>query len=171
MTSKFASLHSGLLARKGEALPAGPTRLAAAYYAPEDRPPGEGETRPDIAPVEPPPPPPAVTPAAVTPAAVPPAAVTPAAVTASARKQGVSRGLGKSVTGKVAGKTTGRQIRRKTTLRLSADQHRRLRIAAAQLDCSQQALMVDALEAYLEQIAAGCFPDCGCLRPAIEGDG
>lgn len=125
--SRFASLHSGLLARKGEALPAGPNRLAAAYYAPEDSPLAQSEP----APAEPPSP----------------------EAKAKARKHQKPR--------RKPSRTPGR---RKTTLRLSNEQHRRLRIAAAQLDMSQQAIMVEALDAYLDKLAKGRFPGCGCLE-------
>ena len=140
--SRFASLHSGLLARKGEALPAAPNRLAAAYYAPE---PGqEASDPPEAPPVD-----------------------TSKSVRAAAPKRTTPETTSdpKTTSGPKLRRTApqSKPARRKTTLRLSLDQHRRLRIAAAQLDVSQQNLMSAALEAYLDQISDGQFPACSCL--------
>lgn len=142
--TRFASLHSGLLARKGEALPAGPNRLAAAYYAPE---PGQDGPSPiEQADTQPPP---------IDNTRTAEADRAPATEDKTAnRPQRLRRSKAQST-----------PARRKTTVRLSADQHRRLRVAAAQLDISQQSLMTQALEAYLKQLSEGLFPDCSCMSP------
>lgn len=149
MTTRYASLHSGLLARKGEALPAGPTRLAAAYYAPE--PVSDAASRSEAPARLTPPPPPAE------PDAKPRAAGEVVAPPQRQRKPAHTP-------------ATANSSRRKTTVRLSADQHRRLRIAAAQLECSQQSLISEALETLLDQLAAGRLPDCSCLKAGAMGD-
>jgi len=59
----------------------------------------------------------------------------------------------------------GRRVR--LTLRLNPGEHRRLRVAAAHLDCSMQAVMSKALEAYLTGLRA----DCPCLGSCDSGEG
>tara|TARA_R110002110_G_scaffold378345_1_gene588784 strand:+ start:357 stop:740 length:384 start_codon:yes stop_codon:yes gene_type:complete len=59
----------------------------------------------------------------------------------------------------------------KVALRLSEGQHFRLRVAAAQLQMSRQALMSAALDHYLATVCAAGVPSCRCLRasgPANE---
>ena len=52
----------------------------------------------------------------------------------------------------------------KVALRLSEGQHFRLRVAAAQLQVSRQALMSAALDHYLATVCAAGVPSCRCLR-------
>jgi hypothetical protein len=61
--------------------------------------------------------------------------------------------------------------RARLTLRLDPERHRRLRLAAAHLDRSLQALLTDALERYLAELPVHC-PCCtrGC-RPERSGGG
>jgi len=125
MSPRYASLHSGLLARKGEALPSSPTRLPESYYADAK----EAPTPPEPAPSHL--------------QAVSNEAPAPARPRKPRRKSA--------------------DPRRKLTLRLTPEQHRRLRIAAAQLDCSQQSLMVEALDALFEDLAQGQLAGCKCL--------
>ena len=50
------------------------------------------------------------------------------------------------------------------TLRLDRERHRRLRIVGARHECSSQAVIVRALDAYL----ATCGDRCACLRGETE---
>ncbi|MDO8423329.1 MAG: hypothetical protein Q7S99_14330 [Parvibaculum sp.] len=52
----------------------------------------------------------------------------------------------------------------KVAMRLSEAQHFRLRVAAAQLQVSRQALMSAALDHYLSTVCAAGVPSCRCLR-------
>ena len=52
----------------------------------------------------------------------------------------------------------------KVAMRLSEGQHFRLRVAAAQLQMSRQALMSAALDHYLATVCAAGVPSCRCLR-------
>ncbi len=61
----------------------------------------------------------------------------------------------------------GESRRVRLTLRLSPSDHRRLRVAAAHLDCSMQAVLTKALEAYLTGLRA----DCPCLGGCDAGEG
>lgn len=54
--------------------------------------------------------------------------------------------------------------RRPVTVRLTADQFRRLRLASALRDTSMQRVLAQALEVYLRAATAG-YPDCRCLQP------
>ena len=59
--------------------------------------------------------------------------------------------------------------RRRVSIRLDEAQHRRLRLAAAHLRKSVHAVLLDALEHYLDRIVPGSAdPSCACLvrRPA-----
>ena len=60
------------------------------------------------------------------------------------------------------------QERIKLSLRLSADQHLRLKLAAAHLRLSSQALLMTALDEYLANAAGGIREgQCDCLRSGI----
>lgn len=51
------------------------------------------------------------------------------------------------------------------SLRLDARQHRRLRVAAAHMDCSLQSLVAEALDRYIVQLR----PQCPCLQQ-LDGE-
>ncbi len=53
---------------------------------------------------------------------------------------------------------------RKIAMRLTEAQHLRLRVAAAQLQVTRQALLSAALDHYLTTVCAAGRPDCACLR-------
>jgi hypothetical protein len=50
--------------------------------------------------------------------------------------------------------------------RLDGPTHKRLRIAAAQLDRSQQDLVAAAIDAYLDSLEVNAMRDCSCLQNA-----
>lgn len=54
--------------------------------------------------------------------------------------------------------------RAKLSLRLDRERHLRLKIAAAHLGRSNQAILLDALDSYLEKIAPETAIDCVCLN-------
>jgi len=56
----------------------------------------------------------------------------------------------------------------KIALRLSEGQHFRMRVAAAQLQVTRQALMSAALDHYLKTVCAAGVPQCRCLSGAAK---
>lgn len=136
---KYASLHAGLLARKGEAQPAPVTQIGAVF--------------PDHAEVPKPP---------------PPQAATPVERSNTAAPAPVS-GPPKRVLGQVPAKLeelkrNPRQARHKTTVRMTDEQRRRVRLAAVQLERSQQSLISEAIDDFLDQLCERELPNCACLR-------
>ncbi|PLX32827.1 MAG: hypothetical protein C0605_17420 [Hyphomicrobiales bacterium] len=205
-TSKFASLHGGLLARKGQAAPAVPSPQSYVVYTdnpppPERRPveterrPVETERRPletewypaepEQRPVEPPPFRPATRPAPET--AAPPAppvvelvpdrlkrelkAAFPhagppppepqhdCACDAGSKAEAEAEAEAKPSAPYPARSAGKYQVR----LRINAEQRRRLRTAAAQFGVSNQRILADALEAYLDKIGQSKLKSCSCL--------
>jgi hypothetical protein len=140
MSAKFASLHSGLLARKGQATPA------------------------------------------VLPLPVVPEAVHASYVDAPAPAQDESCCGGAELVAKrsSAAQSAHAQAHRSAdhdehqelngehrthvSVRLTPEQSRRLKTAAAQLHTSQQKIMADGLELYLDKLALEDLRGCRCLR-------
>lgn len=54
--------------------------------------------------------------------------------------------------------------RAKLSVRLDPDRHLRLKLAAAHLRRSSQAIMLDALDAYLSSVTPALDPACPCLN-------
>jgi hypothetical protein len=129
MGQKYASLHAGLLARKGEAMPASRPGLV----------PGLIERAAPV--VETAAPQPQPEPQRPRPNPRPPAP-------SQSAKPRLVENL---------------PARHKTTIRLNAAQKRRLRLAAAVLDRSQQSLISEALDEFLDILAADPALDCRCL--------
>lgn len=126
--SSFASLHGGLLVRKGEAAPSAskPVIVRGNAYDPF------AAQRRDVVQAEPSP-------------AVRPARPDPA--------------------------PGEREVR--ATLRLTREQLRRLRLASAMLEQSQQDLLSRALDARLDELSEGPLRNCRCFRrgggTAVDG--
>jgi len=59
----------------------------------------------------------------------------------------------------------------RATLRLTREQLRRLRLAAALMDVSQQELLAEALDDKLAALARGPLRDCRCFRPGAAARG
>ena len=57
----------------------------------------------------------------------------------------------------------------KIALRLTEGQHFRMRVAAAQLQVTRQALMSAALDHYLKTVCAAGVPQCRCLAAGGKG--
>lgn len=145
MTARYASLHAGMLARKGQASPAVPSPMSSVSYV--DAPPNTGRRdagraatepdRPQKTALAPPPPATAVEPDE-------PARQAPAASPPAKRRSRLTP-------------------RVKTTVRLTMEQRRRLQTAAAQMNTSQQALFSQALDLFLDTLCEGEMKDCACL--------
>lgn len=121
---KYASLHAGLLARKGEAQPAPVTQIGAVF-------PSHAEV----------PEPPVGTPERRRPPAPAPTSET----IADLRRHPAT-------------------ARHKTTVRLNDEQRRRVRLAAVQLERSQQSLISEAIDEFLDQLCERELPHCHCLK-------
>lgn len=211
--SSFASLHSGLIARKGEAAPANrhsafsyvdevrrdvsrealkeqepqkaeeheeeiyhieqrpslfnrPANPVPASHAPELpkdelEPAAEADADKAFANSEPDP----------VPATVEPEAQTPAAYEPAPAPEPVSEPVAPVVAASAhkhddADEHTGPY---RLTFRMTADQRRRLRIAAAKQDTSLQHVLADALDNHLDGLCACSLSECTCLaREAAE---
>lgn len=173
--SRYASLHSGLLARKGEASPAQPSAFADASYvdapAPEQRGPGERRDATGVdlparaalllrkAPAVDAASPPAREPAQAAPAA--PAAPAAQPLPADADAGGCCQGAG--VTWPADPHADIDRLHR-VEARLTAEQKRRLLTVAVQSGHSQQRILSDALDAWLDTLSAGDMQGCACLK-------
>ncbi|MEC9249782.1 MAG: hypothetical protein VX501_03970 [Pseudomonadota bacterium] len=121
---KYASLHAGLLARKGEAQPAPVTQIGAVFPAHTEVPePPVEPARPDLR-SQPPP--------------------------ASEKLAELRRHPATA--------------RHKTTVRLNDEQRRRVRLAAVQLERSQQSLISEAIDDFLDRLCERELPHCHCLK-------
>ncbi|CTQ52377.1 hypothetical protein LP7551_00894 [Roseibium album] len=166
--SRYANLHAGLLARKGEASPALPSAFAGASYvdapAPEPRGPSERRdaTGADLparavllrkAPAIDAARAPAREPAQATPAAEP--------LPADAAARDCCQGAG--VTWPADPHADIDRLHR-VEARLTAEQKRRLLTVAVQSGHSQQRILSDALDARLDALCAGDMQGCACLK-------
>lgn len=160
---KFAPLHGGLLARKGEAIPAtihplgdqsfttsSPSlrRIIETKRAPQ---PAPMPIPADLSTPDPPDPPPAGPAVQADPAQCASRcadAVAPALAPAPRRAQPF-----------------------KASVRLSAPQRRLLRMVAAITNGSQQSILSQALDAYLESLAQAELRHCACYKKRLQGLG
>ncbi len=181
MTSKFASLYAGLLARKGEAAPV--FTNPAVSYVDDPRPEGEdddgGMIRRNVASADGLP--------LIAEKAMggddPAAALTPGVIGALADGSGNGNGhhnhhphlrAVKTVSPVIKAAPPKKRARKvnggdhgpyRFSFRMPADQHRRLRVAAAQKNISQQQALEQALENYLDGLCACSLKECTCLAP------
>ncbi len=159
MSSKLASLHAGLIARKGEARPA--IAHAAFSYVDAPRPApqplrqdGDGMQRRSFARVVAPPA--GDVPEPPAPAPVRAAPRTPEPVRAAPRRKPVDD-------------DHARHFR--LTFRMTSEQRRRLRIAAAKGEKSLQELLSEALDSHLDSLCACELRECACLaREGSQGE-
>lgn len=146
--SKYASLHAGLLARKGEASPAIPSGFAGASYvdrpaepapppaaAPEDR--RDVERRSDRP--------------LLARKAAPAPGVSGCCAGIDAPELAEDPHLGIARTGRAE-------------VRLTAEQKRRLRTVAVQTGQSQQRILSAALDAWLDTLSETDMRHCACLQ-------
>lgn len=185
MTSKLASLHSGLVARKGEAMPAvshplfsyvdAPRREEKSAQAPAPRAWPPVKTTREVEPMD--------EPATAVESeksgpdvrpeealehrpfarAVPPAAEAPP----RPEPEVVSRPA------PVVRKPQGPEVqdsayRHRLTFRMTQEQHHRLRLAAAIKDESLQHLLSEALDNHLDGLCACSLKDCTCMSAAAD---
>ena len=141
MSAKFASLHSGLLARKGQATPAMvplPVVPQAGSFSYVDAPaPARAESC----------------------CGAGGAAEKQSANALAAGGTNSNRALEHG-----AHRDIGADHRTHVSVRLNSEQLRRLKTAAAQLHVSQQKLMADGLELYLDKLAVEDLAGCRCLK-------
>lgn len=185
MTYRFASLSSGLLARKGNAQPAmashggGNPRLlreTIQFVTAEAEPnasfePNAALSRAGFAfEAGPPPFPPAAAPivarAPATPAPTPATKAPPPEVSAPV----VDLEGGCSLAGACATATmadTDPAKRFHVSVRLRQTHFVRLKIASAQLRKPSQEIVAEALTAYFKQLDPGVFGDCACARDSV----
>lgn len=138
MSNSFASLHAGLVARKGEATPAVSHSAFTYVDAPRQ------ETRPEQ---------------------VPPTPVVTRSAPIDA-KQKVSRpSVAPRVQKKTTApqKATRQTAKYRLTFRMTHEQRRRMRIAMAQTDLSLQHILSDALDNYLDGLCACSLSECACM--------
>jgi hypothetical protein len=157
-TSKFATIHGGLLARKGEAAPAVRHDHAHVSYrdglptAPDARMAPQPEVRPALPLLD-------VTfgdmqaPEAGVPASSPEPLIRPGLKQACGRETPVRKDDGPA--GRVS-------------MRLTERQKRMVTIAAAVLGRSQQKLLSDALDAHLAGLGAGELRSCDCFKESLR---
>lgn len=140
--SNFASLHSGLVARKGEAAPA--VSHASFSYVDE---PNE---------------------ASAPPSSPSGAKAAPQSVPQKTQSTRVAKVTIKPVApGRKPGKPSSKKAETfRLTFRMTHDQRRRMRIAAAQKDESLQHILSDALDNYLDGLCACSMSECACMARA-----
>jgi hypothetical protein len=157
-TSKFATIHGGLLARKGEAAPA--VRHDHAYVSYRDAP----SSAPDARMAPPPEVRPALplldvafgdmqAPEAGVPAPCPEPLTRPSLKQACGRETPVRKGDG----------PVGR-----VSMRLTERQKRMVTIATAVIGRSKQKLLSDALDAHLAHLGADELQSCGCFKESLR---
>jgi hypothetical protein len=143
--AKFASLHGGLLARKGLATPA----TLPLPVMPQ-------QTRPRYKDA----PSPAFDETCCGGASGGDAEKVPAAVTLRAVRDTNSP----RAADYEAQQEINADLRTHVSVRLSPDQMRRLKTAAAQLHLSRQKIVADGLDVYLDKLAAEDLAGCRCLK-------
>jgi len=148
MTSKLASLHAGLVARKGEAMPA--LTNPALTYVDTPRPVHETSTNSQRH---------TMASALGQPPAV---ATTPANRFSSSKEEEpvAVPSLQKPLLDTEEGSHHGPY---RLSFRMTKDQRRRLRIAAAQNDRSLQQMLSVALDNHLDGLCACSLKECACL--------
>lgn len=183
MTSKLASLHSGLVARKGEAMPAVSHPLFS--YVDKPRPAARDDRsaerrvwppvaeQPTAARQQSQPRHTHAEPEAVSDATFEQARLEPSMQSAEAPAAQVTppQLIAKtSAAPKVqhAEEAPDLAARHRMTLRLDHEQHHRLRLAAAIRDQSLQQVLSEALDNHLDGLCACALKDCACLA-AAEG--
>ncbi len=178
MTSKLASLHSGLVARKGEAMPAVSHPLFSYVDAPRreeksaDVPPAprawppvratreveqldelvtaeeSGQSEPDVRPDE------ALEQRPFAPSVTPKSETAPRPAPHERHDHGTDE--------------HDSTYRHRLTFRMTQEQHHRLRLAAAIKDESLQHVLSEALDNHLDGLCACSLKDCTCMSAAAD---
>lgn len=166
MSAKFASLHAGLLARKGEAAPAIPSPLGQVSYVDTGPAAGNDTERRDIEPTSERPL------FRAKPADTPPLGEASSAPLPEAAPPTMPEGCcGGAPLADFAARPAAVHdvLDYRAEVRLSAEQKRRLRTVAAQMDWSQQRILSEALDTWLDQLSETAMKSCACLRARQEG--
>lgn len=171
--SRFASVHGGLLARKGQAAPAVPSAIPYISYTdappssqPDDQTNETGFGRRDIklwtnepliaskAPVKP-----------------EPQSVSESK-TESCRPNGKVKRLNQPDEAKanLESDRSDSASRFKISVHLTAEQKRRVRTIAVQLDWSHQKILLSALDNYLDNLCTREMKGCACLNKRLEAE-
>jgi hypothetical protein len=150
--AKYASLHAGLLARKGEAAPAVPPGFTGAGHA-DNAAPRQADRR-DVD---------------LTPAPQPLFARKPPDRPERDEDAGPgAKGCCGARPGPGEDPHAGVDRAARAEVRLTAEQKRRLRTVAVQMNWPQQRILSDALDAWLAALCAGEMRNCSCLRARPE---
>jgi len=168
MTAKFASLDGGLLVRKGQAVPSLASSAVHNFEAPSLLPRSNGGgVQSEHA-------------STARPALISHAESAPDKEVAAAQSTPTRRRAPATGSAKVNGRrhlravTTAAPPKADTdahyrlTFRMSQDQHRRLRVGAAQKGSSLQQLLSEALDKYLDGLCACSLNDCACMARRDE---
>lgn len=135
--SKYASLHAGLLARKGEAEPAIPSGFSGTSHV--DRPPARTSASPLLPPKR-----------------------AGADADAGTPRQGCC--AGGEPPDLAADPHAGLARTGRAEVRLTAEQKRRLRTVSVQTGQSQQRILSAALDAWLDGLCEAEMRHCACLK-------
>ncbi|MDF1768521.1 hypothetical protein [Maricaulis sp.] len=182
MSAKYASLHAGLLARKGEASPALPSPLGQVSYTdlpqrrdieptrPENLASETRETRQSL-----------IARKTASPAGK------PAPVAHPASDSGSGPSLGRRPETSVSASPQGGccsegvtpsppplpgpdgPLAHRATVRLTAEQKRRLGTVSVQMNWSQQRILAIALDEWLDRLCANEMSNCACLQARKPG--
>lgn len=151
--SKYASLHAGLLARKGEAEPAMPSAFPGASYVDAASSP-QGERR-DVE-------------ARSSRNRFSTKPVLDCGPAPAQSGSAPSSCCGGSMAELPDDPHAGIERPGRAEVRLTAEQRRRLRTVAVQTGRSQQRILSDALDAWLDGLSETEMRDCACLRARPE---
>jgi hypothetical protein len=153
-TSKFATIHGGLLARKGEAAPA--VRHDHAHVSYRDAPDARLAPPPEVRPALP-----------LLDVTFGDMQVPEAGIPASCRESHVRPSL-KQACGRETPVRKGDGPAGRVSMRLTERQKRMVTIATAVLGRSQQKLLSDALDAHLARLGAGELQSCACFKENVR---
>ncbi len=171
--SQFASVHGGLLARKGQAAPAIPSPIPQLVYtdapsspAPDDHSEGPGSGRRDVKRWS-------NQPLMASKESVRSRPLPPSGKDSPSDwlRCDANCAADSDQSGELAENDYGDPSSRfKISVRLTAEQRRRMRTIAAQLDWPHQKILSKALDAYLDRICKREMKGCACLNRRLGAD-
>ncbi|WP_297732683.1 hypothetical protein [uncultured Maricaulis sp.] len=181
MSAKYASLHAGLLARKGEASPAIPSPLGQVSYTdlpqrrdidpprPENLAREDDDTRSSL-----------IARKTASPAGKPAPVAHPASESGSgpsARRRRETPASASPLGGCCSGGAAPNippplpgpdaPLEHRATVRLTAEQKRRLGTVSVQMNWSQQRVLAIALDEWLDRLCANEMRNCACLQARV----
>lgn len=171
-SSRFATIHGGLLARKGEAAPA--VRHPGHQVSYGDHPPlpvsGGDRAAPSRAAVQNGRAPDLPSRPATAPVATAAVATRPAPCVGKATDDAAGATVRPPARAASSEEGWGRLPRARVSMRLTERQRRLIRIATAVLGRSQQSILSDALDGHLERLGATELKSCTCFARHAAGD-